>query len=272
MPKLVGPAVGTPFEHSGRGLLEWGPVIDGSLIKGQLLERGVQVPSVFSSTTKEGTLFVLGEYQGAFATLNSTDYDVFLNIHFGSLAPLVKGKYPLSDFPPSQLSPNSVSAAIQAIDRDFVFRCQTYRGLLGGIANNVPVFTFSFGHTPSCTWLTDVPQTPFIHAFLGPAHTADIPFVFGNLNNLPLGGNPHNCSLTADEGKVSEFMRAAWTNMAMHGKPGNGWEPFTLEKPQGFNFTESAFFFGDIDYEICNFWSDMETRLRGLSTGGGACH
>lgn len=239
-------------------------------------KHSVQVPSTFSSTAKEGTLFVLGDYQAAFATLNSTDYDLFLNSHFGSLATLVKAKYPLSDFPPSQVSPNPVSAAIQAIDRDAVFRCSAYRGLLGGIANNVPVFTYSFGHTPSYTWVTNVPQTAFIHAFLGPAHTSDIPFAFGNLNNLPLGGNPHNCSLTADEGKISGFMRTAWTNMAMHGEPGHGWKPFTLEKPLGVNFTESIFFFGDIDYEICTFWGDMKSRLRGLSAGRGAgrgaCH
>lgn len=28
IPKLVGPDIGSLLEHSGRGLLEWGPVID----------------------------------------------------------------------------------------------------------------------------------------------------------------------------------------------------------------------------------------------------
>ncbi|KAJ3497834.1 hypothetical protein NLG97_g1593 [Lecanicillium saksenae] len=267
MPELVGSNIGTPFEHLRRGLLQWGPVIDGTLISAPLAELGVKVPSMFGSTTDEGTIFVLGEYQERFAALNQSDYDFFLNSHFGELAPLVNTTYAASKFAVSQTAPNAVAAAIAAIHRDSVFRCPAYRGLLAGLANHVPVFTYSFGHLPSCTWLTDVPQSSFIHAFLGPTHTADIPFVFNHLNNLPLQGNPDNCTLTPDEAKMSNFMRSAWTEMAVHGEPGHGWGPFTLQKPVGVNFANSTFSVGEVDYEICSFWNDMESRYRNLTSG-----
>lgn len=263
MPAGTGPNVGTPLEHLGRGLSAWGPVLDGEIIAADPTTSGLHVPSIVGSTANEGSLFVLGAYQGGFVTLNQTDYTDFLDRHFGSLAHLVSAAYPLSDFPPSAISPNPAAAAIQAITRDSVFHCQAYRALLSGIQNQVPVFTYSFGLTPSCTWLYEVPQSAFIHSWLGAAHTADIPFVFGTLTGLPLQGNPHNCSLTSSEGKLSDFMRAAWTTMARHQNPGNTWPLFTSNGLRGINITSSGVSAGAIDYSTCEFWASIKKSFKG---------
>lgn len=258
MPAGIGPSVGTPLEHLGRGLSSWGPVFDGEVIPVYPSQSGLHVPTIVGFTANEGSLFVLGAYQERFVTLNQTDYDVFLESHFGSLAHSVNTTYPLSNFPPSATSPNPVAAAIQAITKDSVFHCQAYRALRGGIKNGKPVFTYSFGLTPSCTWLNEVPQSPFIHAWLGAAHTADIPFVFGTLTGLPLQGSPNNCSLTSSEGQLSSFMRAAWTNMAKQSSPGSPWPRFDGKAAQGINITSSGISVGAIDYSICDFWAKLE--------------
>jgi carboxylesterase type B len=85
----------------------WGPVVDGTVIPIPPLTAGLRVPAIAGSTTREGTLFVLGTYLARAFTLNQTDYDAFLTSNFGPLAADIKTVYPLSSF--SSSSPNTTS-------------------------------------------------------------------------------------------------------------------------------------------------------------------
>lgn len=97
MPAGVGPTIGSPLSHVGRGF-SWGPLVDGKVIPRAPASAGVKVPSVFGSTTSEGMLFVLATYSQNLTKQTQDTYDDFLTYQFGPLASRVNSTYPLSNF------------------------------------------------------------------------------------------------------------------------------------------------------------------------------
>lgn len=228
------------------------PVVDGTLIPAQPAAAGVKVPSLIGSTAQEATLFVYAVYGDASASLNESDYDLALIGNFGSLASTVNDTYPLSLYTDTSMP---AFYAIAALDTLYAVRCASYRALASK-ANSAPVYTYSFNHTPSCTWVPFVAQDAV--AELGPAHTAELPFVFGGVKNLPFGTG--NCSFTDSEVALSSFMQTAWTEMAASGSPGADWPVFSVESTQGVTFDEVPHV-GTVDYSMCAFWDDIEADL-----------
>ncbi|KAL6893418.1 Alpha/Beta hydrolase protein [Trichoderma evansii] len=269
MPAGDGPTFGSPLSNLGRGF-SWGPVVDGKVIPKAPASVGVKVPSIFGSTASEGTLFVLATYSQNLTKQTESVYDDFLNYQFGPLASRVNSTYPLSKFPPTASIPNSADAAIGAIFGDYAFKCTAYRGLQKGIANRVPVYAYSFARVPSCTWLTSVPDVPFVHSFLGATHTAELPFVFGVLDGLPAPGG--NCTSTADEFQVSKQMISSWDSMAATASPGAHW-PRYLGGSQGNSglgmmYLTNETVVGEIDYSVCPFWDEIREELLALDAQG----
>jgi hypothetical protein len=88
---------------------------------------------------------------------------------------------------------------------------------------------------------------------------AEIPFVFGNLDNLPLPNG--NCSMTAGERAISASMVSAWTAMATNENPSTG----SLQRPaydasqsRGIN-TNVTLTAGVVDYSRCELWDTLGT-------------
>ncbi|KAK6445851.1 cholinesterase [Trichoderma asperellum] len=269
MPAGVGPTIGSPISHLGRGF-SWGPLVDGKVIPKAPASAGVKVPSVFGSTASEGMLFVLATYSQNLTKQTQDTYDDFLSYQFGPLASRVNSTYPLSKFPPTVSIPNSADAAIGAIFTDYAFKCAAYRGLEKGIANRVPVFAYSFARVPSCNWMTSVPNIPFIHSFLGATHTAELPFVFGVLDGLPAPGG--NCSSTADELQVSKQMISSWDSMAAVASPGSHWPRYSGgsqgRKGMGMMYLANETVVGEMDYSVCPFWDEIREELLTLQAQG----
>ncbi|PON22685.1 carboxylesterase [Trichoderma gamsii] len=269
MPAGVGPTIGSPISHLGRGF-SWGPLVDGKVIPKAPASAGVKVPSVFGSTTSEGMLFVLATYSQNLTKQTQDTYDDFLGYQFGPLASRVNSTYPLSKFPPTASVPNSADAAIGAIYTDYAFKCTTHRGLQKGIANRVPVFAYSFARVPSCTWMTSVPDVPFVHSFLGATHTAELPFVFGVLDGLPAPGG--NCSSTADDLQVSKQIISSWDSMAAVASPGAHWPRYSGgsqgSEAMGMLYLANETVVGEIDYSVCSFWDEIREELLALQAHG----
>jgi carboxylesterase type B len=145
--------------------------------------------------------------------------------------------------------------ALAALDSLYAIHCAAYRALMSP-ANRAPVYTYSFNHTPSCTWLSWVAQDAVPP--IGPAHTAEIPFVFGNVRNLPFGNG--GCDLTEPEVALSKYVQEAWTRMADIGKPGANWPDFTGGETQGVIFNEIPVI-GTVDFSMCEFWDEIASSL-----------
>jgi carboxylesterase type B len=138
--------------YSAINLNTFQPYIDGKTILMQPSEVGTKVPTIFGSSK-----------------------------FIGSAAPLIAKAYSLSAF---NSTPFPAFFAMEAIITDVSYKGPTYRALNLTVQNGVPAWTYLWNHTPSCTWFDFIPRQAL--TLLGATHTAEIPFVFGNLNNLPL--------------------------------------------------------------------------------------
>jgi carboxylesterase type B len=236
--------------NNGLGVA-WGPVVDGVVLPTRPSQAGVKVPSIIGSATNEGQIFTLGEYTAGVASLNQTDYDVFLKTVFGPLAATVNSTYAISKF-------DSVFDAISVVVTDAGYRCPAYRALLSA-PPDVSVYTYRFNHTPSCSWINGLPSEAL--GLIGPSHTSELPFVFGLFSNLPGGGN---CTLTQTEQALSLAIQTAWTSMAGTGKPGSNWPLFSANSSLGITYNDSPEV-GFIDYSMCPFWDELETQAEQIA-------
>lgn len=226
-------------------------MIDGTFITSSPNEFGVRVPAIFGSNVLEGSIFVMYAFGAAATNLTQQDYYDFLDINFGSLAALVNETYSLALFD------SSVFEAVAVVMTDYSFRCSARRGATVAAANGVPVYTYSFNHTPSCSWETELPQA--LLKTLGPTHSAEIPFVFGTVDNLPLPGG--GCNFTSAEVAMSNALKDAWTSMAKHGKPGGSWSTFAPNTSLGVDVEDSVVP-GVVDYSTCAFWDAIDAAIR----------
>lgn len=244
-----------------------GLVLDGQVVAEQPVEVGVQVPAVVGSTAKEGSLFILSAFQTSFANLGPSDYDTFLRGMFGpAAASRIRETYPLAMF---NGSPNAAFDAMSAALTYSTFRCPARRVLDRAAANGVPVWTYSFNRTVSCAWYAQIPALDPVLQLLGPAHTAEIPYVFGQVADLP---RPFGqCNLTEPERAIGRRLRAAWDGMAAAASPGDDWPPYTPDASRGVNIQGDSFDTADVvDYSMCDFWDAIADMAGSGSPGGNA--
>ncbi|KAI7780475.1 hypothetical protein LA080_015988 [Diaporthe eres] len=241
-----------------------GPIVDGAIIPAQPLEAGLKVPAVAGSTTDEGTLFILSQYQATVLTLNSTDYDGFLTTTFGPLAQKVNETYPLSNYNGSSGGP--VLAAMSAVITHRQFRCPTRRFISQANQDGVPVWTYSFNHTLSCPWYSIIPS--YALDLLASTHTAEIPFVFNGTTDMPKPNG--TCSLSAGEVALAAKMLGAWDSMAANANPGSDWPQYNTSSSAGVNVVGDDFTIGTVDYSMCDFWDGIQAAATNGTSSGGA--
>ena len=189
-------------------------------------------------------------------SLKEANYTTFLKDNFGAYAPQVEKLYPLSAF---SASPVPVASAMNEIITDSSYFCPAHRALNAAVQNSVPVWTYLYNHTSTCAWFEFIPSE-FL-AFLGPTHTEEIPFVFGNLDHLPLPNG--NCTFSKAEHDISSTLIAAWTAMAENGNPsvegGLQWPAYNSSS-MGLNI-EDGVTAGKVDYSKCAFWQTVDTTI-----------
>jgi para-nitrobenzyl esterase len=205
-------------------------------------------------------------------------YKDFLRKNFGSAASLVGKYYDLSLFE-AAISGSSILKDISALGinktevavivamanvvTDSTYKCPAYYGAAQASAKDIPAWTYEFTHNSTCIWLDTIPQK-YVSLF-GATHTAEIPFVFGNLDNgyLPNG----TCNSTASEYELSKQMRSLWTAMAENADPSIkdlNWPRFQTTAK---NLTTPGLIFGEaagsglVDYTGCTLWSEVNAIL-----------
>lgn len=243
---FLGGGDGFVFEFNG-----FGPAIDGNLIRAHPTEAGVKVPSLIGSTAHEGTLSLYVSYGNATASLNQTDYDQTLVANFGSQAAIVNATYPLSHYSDTELP---VFYAIDDVYTSSVIHCPAFNALTSS-ANTAPVYTILFNHTVTCPWVPFI--APDAVELLGPTHTSELAFVFGQVRQLPFGTG--SCDLTEEEVALSAYVQAAWTSMAEAGNPGPDWAEFTESSTLGVVLDDVPVP-GVVDYSECGFWEELKSQ------------
>ena len=110
--------------------------------------------------------------------------------------------------------------------------------------------------TPSCPWYNNFPYEPTIRQLLGSTHTAEIPFIFGEVDNLPLPAG--NCSFTSSEKAISMFMKGAWTSFSATGNPATSWPRWNGSAGINIGQTIQA---GTVDYSSCQLWDEVDAAI-----------
>ncbi|KAJ6107333.1 hypothetical protein N7523_008656 [Penicillium sp. IBT 18751x] len=253
------------------------PYVDGKVIDEDPYNRGVQVPAVFGSNSAEAIVYTLQWLEGAKTVPTMSIYRDFLRKNFGAAASLVGKYYQPSVFESeanallatgefSAISGNKTSLeiflAITQVITDSTYRCPAWYGAAQAARNNISAWTYEFTHNPTCTWLYTILETEV--SFVGGAHTSEIPFVFGNLDNsyLPNG----TCNSTSAEYHLGAQMMDAWTAMAKNADPSTedvNWPQFQNTK----NLSTPGMVFGNssvpgtISYEYCDVWIQVNKIL-----------
>ncbi|KAJ5390512.1 uncharacterized protein N7496_001580 [Penicillium cataractarum] len=257
---------------------EFWPIVDGTVIKENPLHRGAQVPAVLGYNQQEGTLDAIGKYPSAelIANLTAADYKAFLEGDFGSAAQTIEKYYPLSVFESAVkeaglTSGAGVFKAISTVITDAHFKCPTYESAKSTARNGTPVWTYEFTHNSTCAWLDTLVAIADDLSFLGAAHTAEIPFVFSNLD-FSYSEDNYTCSSSTAERELSNEMISLWTAMAENGKPSTKaiqWPEFKItstgSKTPGMVFGNSSTP-GQIDYSICKLWAQVSALLDGRNS------
>lgn len=242
----------------------YAPFVDGKIVPHQPSEGGVQVPAIFGSNSLEGSLFALQQFfNGTALNVDASDYDLFLLSNFGeTFVSTIKQYYPLSDF--SQY-PYPALVAISYVESEATYRCPAYRGLRIAAQNGVPVWNYYFDHAPKCSWEPGIPQAavPLLRA----AHTAEIPFVFGDTTHLPLPNG--TCNMTADEVAISHFLNGAWTHVARSATPGDNktWPQYTTKQPNGLLIQNKTSTYA-VNETKCKLWDKIAAFQYALAKNG----
>jgi hypothetical protein len=224
-----------------------------------ILDRNNYLLTSMPTDTMEATLLIVGDYDPG--NVNSSDYTSFLQSNFGNYSTAIEDRYPFSSFNSSLIPAFDAIASIYTLVEYF---CPTRRALEATSKAGVPVWTYLFKHQPTCGWYTDINSQQALDV-LGPTHTAEIPFVFSLLSNLP----PPNgtCSFDAQESAISKAMVSAWTSMATQKNPnaaaglfGGSWPQFSTNTSMGLVITNTTDI-GYIDYTECDFWDGVTASV-----------
>ncbi|KPM34614.1 hypothetical protein AK830_g11954 [Neonectria ditissima] len=240
-------------------------ILDGEIIKEEPLKVGSQVPIIAGSTSLDSSLFVLPVFLQSGQSITESNYTTFL-ARWGSLGPVIEKQYPLSLFNTSGSTEEAVIAAITHLATASSYSCQTYRGLRAADAVDTPAYAYRFNHTPSFPWLwIDGAAFPGKYGeYFGATHTAELPFVFANLDNQPWGNGTFNA--TSAERAISRTLVEAWTAMAAKGSPSTRnqpWPRFDECAVKGL-YVEDDCKVEAIDFSECQFWDAIWVELGGF--------
>ncbi|KAJ5420619.1 hypothetical protein N7465_003138 [Penicillium sp. CMV-2018d] len=262
-----------------KGTHNFYPYVDGNVIAEDPYKRGVQVPTVFGSNSNEAIVYTLQWASQSSQIPTTSIYEDFLRHNFGNAASLVGKAYLPSLFQSeakailaassqfSQIGYNTTSLevllAMTQVITDSSYRCPAWYGATQATRKNIPAWTYEFSHSPTCAWLYSMDGTDV--GFFGGAHTAEIPFVFGNLDNsyLPNG----TCNSTSEEWHLGSQMMDLWTAMAENAKPSTKEIEWPRFQTQGKNLSTPGLIFenstvsGTIDYTGCDLWIQVNAML-----------
>ena len=203
-----------------------------------------------STAERENSIFTIPYYRELGTPITEERYAQFLRL-WGNFSSQIGQMYPLSHF--SRPIEESVILAVTHITTTISYMCQAHKTLRATRASGVAAFAYRFNITPSCPWMV-MDEKPYPteedRDLVGPAHTAELPFVFADMDRLPMGMG--TCTASAEDRAVSRKMVSAWTGMA-GGRP--GWPEWEVCEAKGAYFGEGEV--KELDFGDCEFWDGV---------------
>lgn len=211
---------------NGYSLL-WEPVVDGDFLptspvtENGFAEAGKDIPLLIGSNLNEWTVFG-NPMANPEEKLSSEELDKRLKEKYGDNADNVKNEF-------KKAYPNESDTASLFIDTTLI-RLPILKLTAHKADQNVaPVYSYMF------TWGTSY-------------HTAEIPFVFSNIDKSQPSGDIYEAE------KLSDIMSNAWINFARTGNPnGDGipnWEPYTRDGGATMIFDNESYLAHNYDKEL----------------------
>ena len=253
----------TALTRKGFGF-EWSPVFDGSLFKQKPSAVGPRVPSIIGTAAQEGNFGLLSSIGKGVQNITEKVYEGWVKYNFANLSTQVLEKYP---FPPvvSGATDNDLRGfnVLSTIITEYLYRCPAHHALLKATGRGIPVWTYYFNHTPTCPWFTQMPKESL--PLLGPTHTSEIAFVFGETDHLPFPSG--NCSFTPAEKQISRFLEGSWTRMSRGQAPVENSKTWPMWKPDVSHgiVIDDDVHVGEVDYSVCEFWDKIDKRIEQMS-------
>jgi para-nitrobenzyl esterase len=232
-------APGGDAYSGGTPLWEFRPTVDGEVIpkmpRELFAEGAVGVDAYLMGTnTEEGALAHLSAPRAA----TEADYLLALDRRFGAFAPRVAAAYPVADF----ATPND---ALIRVTTDSRYSCAVQDFAIRATAA-VPVHAYNFDLPYAIPGLTS----------LGPAHGAELTFVFSSLaaDQWPPGNK-----------EISDLMQTYWAHFAETGDPNApntpNWETFSPERGNRLNLNLDPNPVENFRSERCALWFEYFDTL-----------
>jgi hypothetical protein len=206
---------------------------------------------------------IQGQYGVENIDLTPQKYKDYLVGNFGpEIGANLTQSYPISAF---NSTPHPSFYATSGVLTDYAFTCPAHRALLKQTAKGIPAWTYVFDQSPTCEWISFAGSSdPQYLELLGATHTAEIPYVFSNVNNLPLPNG--TCNFSSADRDISAMLVSAWTSMAEYGNPNAGgavsWPVFDANSSQGLLIGGNTTSVGYVDYSICtDLWDQINAEI-----------
>jgi carboxylesterase type B len=234
-----------------RVLLEWAPIVDGTLIPEQPNQKGIDKPVILGTNLNEGNLFVYG-LLGKDQTMTLEEYLGGVAFLFGDHAPQI-----LLDYEPLQLQSGN-AAAFSQIATDYIFTCATeYVATRGSEA----VYAYQDTHVPSFPCWQGVVECEPANGKV--CHGEELPFVFGDDQAFPF---------TPGEKSFSTDVMRYWTEFAVTGKNPNasgnpGWSFFLPEEPHYQILNEEISHKSSLGAKCDSLWNEVGYERTDLFNG-----
>ena len=212
---------------------------------------------------------MLPEYVNSKYPTTVANYTEFIGGFGPEVAKEIEKRYPLSAYNTTGSTTEAVIAAISDISTISTYTCQSYYVLQAAAAAGTPAYAYRFNHTPSCAWLDFPGDGGFFPpkqdaVYVGATHTAEIPYIFGNLNNMPF--NLGKCNSTETEYLMGDQLRSSWIAMAATGNPSSSllnWPQYDLCDQKGVWVQDKAHGTTFTDLGQCAFWGNLWQTLQG---------
>ncbi len=228
--------------YSG-GIPRWDfrPVVDGTVVpkmpRQLFAERAIaDVSYLMGTNTEEGAL----SHLTAPVAATEAEYLLALQRRFKSFSSRVAAAYPVAEF-------SSPNAALIRVSTDSRYACAVQDFAGRAARAGLKVYAYNF----------DLPYAiPGLGATLGPAHGAELTFVFNSLaaEQWPAGNQA-----------ISELMQGYWSRLGMSGDPNGGgapaWDEFTPERGNRLNLDLDPNPVEGFRAERCALWFEYYDSL-----------
>ena len=230
---FVSAVLPTEFNGVSSWYLDWGPTVDGALLRDTPLEtirkrQHNKVPMIIGSNADETELFLPAIYNTCW------DYAVDVALRFDSAnTSKIFAQYPCFSY----LFPRWATVAWST---DAQFTCHARRAARVVAANqSQPVFRYLYTHVPSGP-----------SGLLRAAHTAELPFVFDTV-----------AWPTSGERKLISTLGQYWASLAATKTPNSGaalrWPRYTAAKEQVMILDEEPSTQSTSSDHTCDFWDEL---------------